>query len=609
MTERATITLRGIGASPGVAIGKAYILDRSKVHAPHSRIEHEKVDAERERLRSAIEESKRQLIEIRQKIDTGQHKEHVLILNTHLAILDDDMFTGAALEKIGKELINAEWAVNQVVEDTHKVFDEIEDPYLRERISDIDYIAQRILRNLTGKKCDRINKIEDEVIIVAHDLSPADTAQLNKSKVRGFVTAIGGPTSHTAIVARSLEIPAVVGVEYILADISDGDEVILDGAGGVVVIRPDSATIEQFIRLKEEYEESERQLQSYVNLPSETTDKRRVILSANLEMIDELPLLKKHGAEGIGLFRTEYIFLDRPSLPSEEEQFQSYKTVIENAYPFETTIRTLDLGGDKFNHALPVPSELNPAMGLRAIRLCLKEPDIFRTQLRAILRASAFGKVRIMFPMISGLQELKSALAILEEVKEDLRKKKIPFDENVKIGSMIEIPSASVLADKIAQKVDFLSIGTNDLIQYTLAIDRGNENVSYLYEPLHPAVLKIIRMITEGGKKAGKEVAMCGEMAGKPLYIPLLVGLGIDSLSMTAQSIPRVKKMVRAISAKEAEKIAEEVFNFDTASEIEYYLTEKIKEKWPNAFSKDMMGTASLTEVATKRRNSLQETM
>lgn len=598
MTERTTITLRGIGASPGIAIGKAYILDRSKVYASHIHIDTDKVSTEQERLRNAIEESKRQLIEIRQKIDTGQHKEHVLILNTHLAILEDDMFSGAALEKIAEKLINAEWAVNQVVEDAHKVFEEIEDPYLRERISDIDYIAQRILRNLTGKKCDRINKIEEEVIIVAHDLSPADTAQLNKSKVKGFVTAIGGPTSHTAIVARSLEIPAVVGVEYILADISDNDDVILDGTGGEVVIRPDSTTIEQFLRLKEEYEESERQLQSYVNLPSETSDKRRVVLSANLEMIDELPILKKHGAEGIGLFRTEYIFLDRPSIPSEDEQFQSYKTVVENTFPFETTIRTLDLGGDKFNHALPVPYELNPAMGLRAIRLCLKAPDIFRTQLRAILRASAYGKVKIMFPMISGLQELNSALAILDEVKEDLRKNNLSFDENVQVGSMIEIPSASILADKIAEKVDFLSIGTNDLIQYTLAIDRGNENVSYLYEPLHPAVLRIIRMITEGAKKAGKEVAMCGEMAGKPLYIPLLVGLGIDSLSMTAQSIPRVKKMLRAISAKEAEKIAQEVFKFETASQIEGYLSEIIKEKWPQAFSKWMMGNSHFSKGA-----------
>lgn len=593
MKVRTTLNIQGTGVSPGIAIGRCYILDRAKIHVSRRTIEPGRVLEEQDRLRIAIDESKGQLLEIRQKIDhptsAGSRREHVLIIDAHLAILDDELFTEAALKRIAKERVNAEYALSQVITEMRKVFDEIPDPYLRERGTDIDYIGERILRNLVGQRLERISDIATEVVIVAHDLSPADTAQMNKTKVLGFVTAIGGPTGHTAIVARSLEIPAVVGLEDIFADISDGDGIIVDGSTGTVILRPDPWTTEHFIRLREEYEEADRELHAEIHLPSETRDGHRVILSANLEILEELPLLKKHGAEGVGLYRTEYIFLDRDTLPTEEEHFESYSRIVEGVSPHTTTIRTLDLGGDKFNHVLPIAAEMNPAMGLRAIRFCLKEPAIFRTQLHAILRASAFGPVRIMFPMISGIAELRTAKKHLEEVKAELAEKKIPFDKNIKVGSMIEIPSASIMADRLAGLVDFFSIGTNDLIQYTLAIDRVNEHVSYLYEPLHPAVLRIVRNISEAGQKAGIEVAMCGEMAGTPLYIPLLVGLGINALSMTAQSVPRAKKILRAISLKEAEKLVEHAFTLDTAAEIDAYLREVIRKKWPQAFPRDLI--------------------
>jgi len=593
MKVRTTISIQGTGVSPGIAIGRCRILDRARVHVSHRAIEPARVTDEQERLRIAIEESKSQLLEIRHKIDhaeaEGKRREHVLIIDAHLAILDDEMFTGAALNRIAKERVNAEYALSQVIIETRKVFDEIPDPYLKERGTDINYIGEHILRNLVGRKLERISDIAEEVVIVAHDLSPADTAQMNKTRILGFVTSIGGPTGHTAIVARSLEIPAVVGADDIFSDISDSDEIIVDGYTGAVILRPDPWTTEHFIRLREEYEEVEKELHAEIHLPSETRDGHHVTLSANLEIIEELPLLKKHGAEGVGLYRTEYLFLDRDTLPTEEEHFDSYRRIVEGVSPYETTIRTLDLGGDKFNHILPIPSEMNPAMGLRAIRFCLKEPAIFRTQLRAILRASVFGKVRIMFPMISGIAELRAAKEHLEEAKKELREKRIAFDEGIKVGSMIEIPSASMMADRLAGLVDFFSIGTNDLIQYTLAIDRVNEHVSYLYEPLHPAVLRFIRYVSEAGAAAGIEVAMCGEMAGTPLYIPLLVGLGINTLSMTSQSVPRAKKILRAISLQEAQALVDHVFDLDTAPEIVRYLRQTIRNKWPNAYPRETL--------------------
>ena len=583
-----TVELEGNGVSPGIAIGKVFILDRSRIRISRQLISESSVEKEKKRFRSAVKKSQEQLQAILSKVNAFVHREHALIIQTHISILDDEMFTGATLQKIEKDKVNAEFALRSVLEETRRVFDEMDDPYLRERFSDVDYVGERTIRNLVGQAEERVSDIKDPSIIVAHDLSPADTAQMSRERILGFVTSSGGPTGHTAIVARSLEIPAVVGVEGLFENIHDSDEVIIDGTNGKVVVCPDVLTTEHFVRLRQEYEEIDRELHTEVHLPAITRDGYRIQVSANVEVIHELPLLARHGAEGIGLYRTEYLYLDRKDLPSEEEHYENYRKVVETVSPARTTIRTLDLGGDKFNHALPMPPELNPAMGLRAIRFCLRETDVFRSQLRGILRASAHGPVRIMFPMISGLQEIREAVGHLQAVREELRREGKRFDENIPVGSMMEVPSAAVIAERLAREVDFFSIGTNDLIQYTLAIDRVNENVTYLYNPLHPAVLSLVRQIAEAGRKAGIEVAMCGEMSGKPLYIPLLVGLGVTVLSMPAQAIPRAKRIVRAITMKDAKKIAEEVFDFGTADEISVYLRKVIKENWADAFPRDI---------------------
>jgi len=597
-----SVKLKGIAASPGVAIGRSFVLDRARVHIFRTLLAPSEIREEKQRFLDAVEESKAQLLDIRNKIDAVNHREHALIIDTHIAILDDELFTDATLNRIEKERVNAEYALRQVLDETKQVFADIDDSYLKERFNDIDYVGERTLRNLVGKREHLINEIKAPSVIVAQDLSPADTAQMNKEKVLGFATIRGGPTSHTAIVARSLEIPAVVGVEGLFDDLNDGDEIIIDGIGGTVVIRPDAITREYYVRVREEYEEIDRELHREVELPAATRDEQRVVVSANLEIIDELPLLKKHGAEGVGLYRTEYLYLDRTDLPTEEEHYENYRRVIENVAPNPTTIRTLDLGGDKFNHALPMPPEMNPAMGLRAIRFCLRETDIFRTQLRAILRASVHGPVRIMFPMISGLMEIREALKHCEEVKEELRKEGIDFDEKVQVGCMVEVPAAAVIAPRLSREVDFFSIGTNDLIQYTLAIDRVNEHVSYLYEPLHPAVISLIKQVSDAGRAAEIDVAMCGEMAGKPLYIPLLLGLGITSLSMPAQAIPRAKRVIRALTMKEVREMAGEVFKFDTAAEINAYLKRAIRERWADAFPKNIF-QEDIRSPAAERQN------
>lgn len=579
-----TIEFHGIGTSPGIAIGECYILDRSRVHISSRSISDEGIEAEKERFLGAVAKSREQLEHVRSQIKVSAHHEHALIIDTHIAILDDDLFRGATLKIIEEEKINAEFALRKVLDETGKIFNEINDNYLKERFTDVDFVGERTLRNLVGRSEQHVSDIDKPSVIVAHDLSPADTAQMNREKVLGFAISRGGPTSHTAIIARSLEIPAVVAVEKLFYSLRDGDKIIIDGTTGRVVIRPNAELTEFFENLLREYQEIDRELHADVHLPAVTLDGHRISVSANIEIIHELPLVEKHGADSIGLYRTEYLYLDRSDAPSEEEHYQNYARAVKAVKPGSVTIRTLDLGGDKFSHAFPVAPELNPAMGLRAIRFCLREVGIFRLQLRAILRASAHGKVRVMFPMISGVSEVREALRHLNEVKEELKREGLPFDEKIQVGCMIEIPSAAILAERLAEEVDFFSIGTNDLIQYTLAIDRINEHVSYLYEPLHPAVLSLIRGVARAARQAGKDVAMCGEMAGIPMYIPLLVGLGITTLSMPSQAIPRAKRIIRAIRLDETRKLAQDIFRFDTAAEINNFLREKIKEKWSEAY-------------------------
>lgn len=573
--------IHGIGASSGIVVGRAFLLDRSKVRLPARRIVADQVEVEIERFIAAIEASRNQLREIKAKIIDPQVLRHAFILDVHLMILDDEMLVQDTVETIRKEKLNAEGALDLTLKKLDSAFDTIDDEYLRERRSDLHYVSTRIYRNLLGKKHDDITAIKGDVIVVAHDLSPADTLQINLKHVAGFVTDMGGKVSHTAILARSLGIPAVVGLEVATSLISGGDLLILDGETGEVVINPSEEVLRSSLERERRIKLLEEEALRYASLPAETRDGVSIRLQANIELLDEIDSAKRHGAEGIGLYRTEVLYLNRKDLPSEEEQYEACRQLVEKVSPWVVTVRTLDIGGDKFLPNYSSGNELNPAMGLRAIRFSLKEREIFKTQLRAILRASAHGRLRILLPMISGVEEVRQGKAVLEQVKEDLRKKGVPYDPGIEIGVMIEIPSASIIADILAPEVDFFSIGTNDLIQYTLAIDRVNEHVSYLYEPLHPSILRIIRTVVEGAHRAHVPVAVCGEMAAEPAYLLILMGMGLDEFSMNPTAIPRVKKMIRMATVAESRTLAEEVSRCTTASEAEAYVRAWMIERFP----------------------------
>jgi phosphotransferase system enzyme I (PtsI) len=578
--------LQGIGASPGIVIGRAYLVERSKVRLPQKRIKAEQVAAEIARFLKAIQESRDQIIAIKDKILDPEVRQHSFILDVHLMILDDQMLLRDTVDTIRKRKVNAEWALDLTLEKLDTAFKAIEDEYLRERKSDLHYVAARIFRNLLGKKHDDITKVKGKVIIVAHDLSPADTLQMNLKHVAGFITDIGGKVSHTAILARSLGIPAVVGLETATSLINGGDLLSIDGETGKVVINPTQEISQSFVERKQRIKSMEREILKFASLTAETRDGVRVRLQANIEMAEEVAFAKAHGAEGIGLFRTEIMYLNRKDLPGEEEHYQTYRRLAESIYPASATIRTLDIGGDKFLPDYSTGNEMNPAMGLRAIRFSIKEIEIFKTQLRGIMRASAHGRLKILFPLISGIEEIRRAKAILEEVKKSLMKSRIPFDPEVEIGAMIEIPSASITADMLAREVDFFSIGTNDLIQYALAVDRINEHVSYLYEPLHPAILRIIRGVVQSAHQAEIGVAICGEMAADPAYALVLLGLGLDEFSMNPVSIPRVKKVLRMSRFEETRNLVKELFQFSMASEIECYVRNWMAECFPGDFIK-----------------------
>ena len=577
--------LKGIAASSGIVIGRAFLVHRGKMRIPQKAIEPPQVAAEIKRFKRAIERSKRQLREIKEKITAEEVRRHFFILDVHLMFLDDTMLIQDTIEVIKNRRINAEWALDIIIGKLNTAFDTIEDEYLRERKSDVNYVAQRIFRNLMRSGHDDLAKIKGNVIVVAHDLSPADTIQMNLNHVAGFITDIGGRISHTAILSRSLGIPAIVGSETATSVINGGDLLIIDGYGGKVIINPDGAISEEYIEKRKQIRLLEREVLKYATLPAETRDGYRIKMGANIELVEELPLAIRHGAEGIGLYRTEILYLNREDFPSEEEQFQTYRRIAEGIAPNSAVIRTLDVGGDKFISKYGYDHEANPAMGLRAIRFSIKEPHLFKVQLRGILRASAFGKLKILFPMISGIPEVRKSKAILKEAKEELMGEGIPFDEGIEVGAMIEIPSASIIADTLAHEVDFFSIGTNDLIQYALAIDRINEHVSYLYEPLHPAILRMIKGIVEAGHGAGIEVGICGEMAADPAYILILLGMGLDELSMTPFYIPRVKKIMRRSSYEEAKQLLDEAYRLSTAAEIEAYVKGRMAERFPDDFT------------------------
>ena len=579
MARRKERKIWGIGAARGIAEGKAYVLDRRKTKFSKRYIPATQVKREIKRIHAAIEKSKADLLKIKNALGHEELNEHVYIFNSHMMILEDPMLLDAVTEMIFSERKNAEWALYTAFDNYKKMFDTIEDEYLRERKSDFDYLSGWILKHLSGSDEDSLQNIDEKVILFAHYLSPADTARMDREKIIGFVTDIGGRTSHTAILARALKIPAVVGAERASQQVSRGDRVILDGREGLVILNPMQETATQYRERGLKYDHLEKALLKERDLPAVTKDGRRISLTANVEMVEEIQAVRQYGAEGIGLYRTEFLCLGQGRIPSEAEHFQVYKSVLEQMAPFPVTIRTFDFGSDKSPNTNQLEKETNPALGLRSIRYCLRETAIFKDQLRAILRASPYGKVRILFPMISGLDELNRARALFEEAKEEVARKNQAFDPELEIGIMVEVPSAALMADILAKEVDFFSIGTNDLIQYCLAIDRVNKEVAYLYNPLHPSILRLVKMIVEAGRRQGIQVGMCGEMASDLRYIYILVGFGFDHLSMVGSMVPWIKQVIRSIDFEEARQLVETLLQGRGSAENEAILSSWIQEK------------------------------
>ncbi|MFB3817045.1 MAG: phosphoenolpyruvate--protein phosphotransferase [Candidatus Methylomirabilales bacterium] len=576
---------RGIGVSSGIAIGKALIIEKRRPHAKREAIPASRVPEEVARLGHALELSRRQILEIQERIAKEVGHQYGRIFDAHLLVLEDRLLVEEAIAYIRSHGVNAEYAVQQVLEPVRQAFSRIEDGYLRERRTDVDDVGDRIIRNLLGQRAILPVERPGESIVFAHELTPSDTAQFHRDSILGLVAETGGRTSHSAIMARSLEIPAVVGVEAIVPHVGDQDTVIVDGTEGIVILAPDREIVGHYLERKQHLEYFGRALHKLGGLPAETQDGYRVRVTANIEFPAELPHAHAHGAEGIGLYRSEFLYLNRPDLPAEEEHFSVYRAVAAEMHPRPTVIRTLDFGGGKLASALELESEENPSLGLRAIRLCLRKPDLFKTQLRAILQASAYGPLRIMYPMISGVAELRAANAILDEAKAELTRAGIRFDPQIPVGAMIEIPSAAIIADLLAREVDFFSVGTNDLIQYALAIDRINEQVGYLYEPLHPAVLRMLRTAVSAAHNEGIWVSMCGEMASDPLHALLLVGLGFDELSMSPSAIPLMKRIIRSVTYAQAGDLAQRVFACATAQEVERVLRQEMRGRFPEYFS------------------------
>jgi len=577
-----TIVLKGIGVSPGVACGKAFPIDHRPITIPYIEIsDRDFLEKEVARFIRALDSSTAELEAIKNKLD-AEEGIGPLIIEAHVMILRDTGFIRSTIETIRKRGINAEWALELTLSRYRDVFGRMEDVYLKDRIRDVEDVVHRVLRHLLGAGGEAISDIKEEAIIVAHDLSPAETVQMKGKNILAFATDVGGKTSHTAIVARSLSIPAVVGLENITKKVRKEDKLIVDGTSGVVIVNPDQETVRRYEDKKRHYRILEEDFIKGAGLPAVTKDGRGIGVGANIEFVEEIPSAIYHGANGVGLFRTEFFYVNREQSPTEEEHYEHYRIVVENKDIKWATFRTFDLGGDKFISDPRLAEEMNPAMGLRAVRYCLREPDIFEVQLRGILRASAHGNTGIMIPMISGLEEILEVKKIIEKVKDDLRARRIPFNEGIKLGIMVEVPSAAMVADALAREVDFFSIGTNDLIQYSLAIDRVNEHVGYLYRPCHPAVLRLIRYVVEAGHRAGIKVAMCGEMAGDPFCTMLLLGLELDGLSMTPLAIPLVKRIIREATMEEAKKLVNHVMGFDRTDQIEEYIKDYMRRRFPD---------------------------
>ncbi|GAD13193.1 phosphoenolpyruvate--protein phosphotransferase [Geobacillus kaustophilus] len=559
-------TIHGIAASSGIAIAKAYRLETPHLAAEKRTVAD--VEAEIARLEAAVAKAKEELEAIKQHALEKLGEDKAAIFAAHLLVLDDPELLNPIKEKIKTEQVNAEYALHETASFFISMFEGMDNEYMKERAADIRDVTKRVLAHLLGVTISNPSLISEEVVIIAEDLTPSDTAQLNRQYVKGFATDIGGRTSHSAIMARSLEIPAVVGTKAITAEVQNGDIVIVDGLDGQVVVNPSPELLARYEEKRARYEEQKAEWAKLVDQPTVTADGVHVELAANIGTPDDVKGALANGAEGIGLYRTEFLYMGRSELPTEDEQFAAYKTVLEKMDGKPVVVRTLDIGGDKELPYLHLPKEMNPFLGFRAIRLCLEMQDMFRTQLRALLRASVHGNLKIMFPMIATLDEFRQAKAILLEEKEALLRQGVPVANGIEVGMMVEIPAAAVMADQFAKEVDFFSIGTNDLIQYTMAADRMNERVSYLYQPYNPAILRLISYVIDAAHREGKWVGMCGEMAGDPIAIPILLALGLDEFSMSATSILPARAQLKRLSKEDAVRVKETVLSLGTAEEV-----------------------------------------
>jgi phosphoenolpyruvate-protein phosphotransferase (PTS system enzyme I) len=568
-SARQEIRFEGVGVSPGMACGKIHVVRDDLDDVVRYRIAPSQVADEIGRFETALIQTRMQILEMQQRIAESIGAKDAAIFDAHLLVVEDRTLIDEVLRKLETDLCNVEWVFQEVATRYAETLNKIDDPYLRERALDIQDVTKRVIRNLQGKAPKTFLALSEPHILIAHNLTPSDTASINRANVLGVATDLGSRTSHAAILARSLNIPAIVGLHDITIKLETGQHVLLDGSDGLLVIDPAPETLAHYTEIESRRAKVTAKLKELRTTRSTTRDGHHIVLSANIELPEDVEAVAANGAEGIGLYRTEFLYLNRSELPTEQEQFETYRKVAERVRPDPLIIRTFDLGGDKLAPGtVDIADELNPFLGWRAIRLCLENIDIFKTQLRAVLRASAAGNIKIMFPMISGLEELRRAKAALAECKEELHRSGVPMAEKIEVGAMIEIPSAAICANVLAPEVDFFSIGTNDLIQYALAVDRVNEKLAHLYEPTHPAVLRLLKMIAEAAHANNIWVGVCGEMAGDVALIPLLLGLGMDELSAGATLVPRVKRAVQSLAIPECRELVEETLKLNTASEI-----------------------------------------
>jgi phosphotransferase system enzyme I (PtsI) len=583
--HRGEKVFRGIPVSNGVCRGKILVLGKRQHTIARQSLADAQLPEEVNRLERALVQTRQEILAVQRKVSSSMGAAEGSIFDAHLLVLEDRTLIDEVVRTINEQKVNAEHAFHTVAERYAATLAAIPDDYLRERATDMRDVTTRVLNNLLGKQADAdLRHLNEPCIIISHDLTPSSTAQMDRTKVLGFATDVGSKTSHTAIMARSMKIPAVVGLKKVSEELQTGQYVLLDGYNGVVILDPTDQTLFEYGQLIRKQVTLQEKLRDILLKPAVTLDGHHVLLSANIEQAEDASSVTENGAEGVGLFRTEYLYINRDQLPTEEEQFEAYRKVASALKPHAVTIRTFDLGGDKFLSHLQVPNEMNPFLGWRAIRFCLQQKDIFREQLRAILRASVHGNIKLMYPMISGLEELKQANALVEEYKAELRNEGVPFNEQLEVGAMIEIPSAALSADALGKRVKFFSIGTNDLIQYSLAVDRMNEKIAHLYEPTHPAIVRLIKTTVDAARKNQIRVSVCGEIAGEPIMTPLLLGLGVDELSAAPPLVPPVKFMVRRLKLEEAKALAEFALNCESASEILARCQELARASAPSLF-------------------------